>query len=234
MGNDQQNKFHPYQILNRDIDDMMNFYYNLPRVMMISRPGLNSLIFITLILNLIFGNGEYIQNAKCDETAVNMHMHKCYKEHIDSTIDATSPENAYFMDGNLLCQAYNKSSSYRKCLFSIFGRNQICSFQEYPYSYEYSKVYWKLILSSCIVENNDHCSPSNLSQHIINKCHYSFDERFPTKCKEFLRSLKCLERNEMELIPLKFGSTCSRNKAYYYFYGDLSVRLQLAINICET
>ncbi len=48
--------------------------------------------------------GEYIQNAKCDETLVNMHMHKCYKENIDSTIDVTSPENAYFMDGNLLCE----------------------------------------------------------------------------------------------------------------------------------
>ncbi len=31
-------------------------------------------------------------------------MLKCYKENIDSKIDATSVENAYFMDGNLLCQ----------------------------------------------------------------------------------------------------------------------------------
>ncbi len=37
----------------------------------------------------------------------------------------------------------------------------------------------------------------------------------------------------MQLIPLISGSTCSRNKAYYYFYGDLAARLQLAINICE-
>lgn len=53
----------------------------------------------------------------------------------------------------LFLRAYNKSSSYRKCLYSIFGRNEICSLEEYPYSYEYSKIYWKLVLSSCLVEN---------------------------------------------------------------------------------
>jgi len=54
----------------------------------------------------------------------------------------------------IIIRAYNKSSSYRKCLFSIFGRNEICSLEKYPYSYEYSKIYWKLVLSSCIVENS--------------------------------------------------------------------------------
>ncbi|CAF3183960.1 unnamed protein product, partial [Rotaria sp. Silwood2] len=49
----------------------------------------------------------------------------------------------------------------------------------------------------------------------------------------FLRSLICLERYEMELIPSTYGSVCSRNKAYYYYYGDVAARLQLAINICE-
>jgi len=52
-----------------------------------------------------------------------------------------------------ILRAYNKSSSYRKCLYSIFGRNEVCSFEKYPYSYEYSKTYWKLVLSSCLVEN---------------------------------------------------------------------------------
>jgi len=32
MENDLQNKFRQYQILNRDIDDMMNFYYKLGKV----------------------------------------------------------------------------------------------------------------------------------------------------------------------------------------------------------
>lgn len=31
-------------------------------------------------------------------------MLQCYKEHIDETTDTTSPENAYFMDGQILCQ----------------------------------------------------------------------------------------------------------------------------------
>ncbi len=35
---------------------------------------------------------------------MNMHMLQCYKEHIDDTIDVTSPENAYYMEGSLLCQ----------------------------------------------------------------------------------------------------------------------------------
>ncbi len=52
--------------------------------------------------------------------------------------------------------------------------------------------------------------------------------------REFLRSIKCLERYEMDLIPSTYGTTCSRNKAFYYYYGDLTARLQLAINICET
>ncbi len=33
-----------------------------------------------------------------------MHMLQCYKEHIDDTIDVTSPENAYYMEGSLLCE----------------------------------------------------------------------------------------------------------------------------------
>jgi len=32
-------------------------------------------------------------------------MLQCYKEHIDDTIDVTSPENAYYMEGALLCQS---------------------------------------------------------------------------------------------------------------------------------
>ncbi|CAF1626147.1 unnamed protein product, partial [Rotaria sp. Silwood1] len=176
---------------------------------------------------------QYNQYAKCDDQLVNMHMLKCYKNNIDETIDTTSPDYAYFMDGNILCKAYNKSSTYRRCLYSIFGRYDLCSFERYPYTYEYSKIYWKLIMSSCAVENNNNCYPSPINQQVINKCHYSFDEKFPTKCKEFLRSLKCLERYEMELIPSTYGSVCSRNKAYYYYYGDIAARLQLAINICE-
>ncbi|CAF1379513.1 unnamed protein product, partial [Rotaria sordida] len=176
---------------------------------------------------------QYSQNAKCDDQLVNMHMLECYQKNIDQNIDITSPENDYFIDGNLLCQAYNKSSSYRKCLYSIFARHNVCSFERFPYSYEYSKIYWKLVMSTCLVENNNNCSPSRINQQVINKCHYSFDEKFPTKCKEFLRSLKCLERHEMELIPSTYGSVCSRNKGYYYYYGDVAARLQLAINICE-
>lgn len=42
-----------------------------------------------------------------------------------------------------------------------------------------------------------------------------------------------MEKHETELIPLTYGSECSRNKAYYYYYGDLAARLQLAINVCE-
>jgi hypothetical protein len=97
-----------------------------------------------------------------------MHMLQCYKEHIDDTIDATSPENAYYMEGSLLCQfafiikikiyflflffrAYNTSSSYRQCLYSIFAVDQICSLDRFPFSYEYSKIYWKLVMSSCSV-----------------------------------------------------------------------------------
>jgi hypothetical protein len=42
-----------------------------------------------------------------------------------------------------------------------------------------------------------------------------------------------MDQYEMELIPLTYGSSCSRNKAYYYYYGDLAARLQLAVNVCE-
>jgi hypothetical protein len=42
-----------------------------------------------------------------------------------------------------------------------------------------------------------------------------------------------MEEHEMQLIPLTYGSPCSRNKAYYYYYGDLAARLQLAVNVCE-
>lgn len=45
--------------------------------------------------------------------------------------------------------------------------------------------------------------------------------------------MKCLERHENELIPSTFGSTCSRNQGYYYFYEDPAARRQLSINICE-
>ncbi|CAM2727460.1 unnamed protein product [Rotaria socialis] len=167
-------------------------------------------------------------NEKCDDNTVNMHMLECYKNYIDDTIDLTSPENAYYMEGSLLCQAYNKSSSYRQCLYSIFDVDQICSLEHFPFSYEYSKIYWKLVMSS-----SDHCHPSRLSQQVLMKCHYSFDDKYPTKCTEFLRSVKCMEEHEMELIPLTYGSECSRNKAFYYYYGDLAARLQLSINICE-
>ncbi|UJR17909.1 hypothetical protein I4U23_004808 [Adineta vaga] len=202
--------------------------------MMMSSPiNTNTFILITLIINLIFINGQHVSNTKCDENLVNMHMLECYKKHIDNKIDTSSVENAYFMEGSNLCQAYNQSSPYRKCLFSIFGRNEICSYERYQYSYQYFKIYWKLILTSCLIENNEQCSPSHLSEKIINKCHYSFDERFPTKCKDFLRSMKCLERHEHDLIPSTFGTKCSRNQGFYYFFGDLAARLQLSINICE-
>jgi hypothetical protein len=102
---------------------------------------------------------------------MNIHMLKCYKDNIDQKTDVTTAENAYFMDGSLLCQfvkleyffskeflfdlsAYNTSASYRKCLNSIFARDQICSFDRYPYSYQYSKIFWKLVMSSCAVENS--------------------------------------------------------------------------------
>jgi hypothetical protein len=55
--------------------------------------------------------------------------------------------------------------------------------------------------------------------------HFSF--------REFLYSVQCMEEHEMDLIPLTYGSPCSRNKAYYYYYGDLAARLQLAVNVCE-
>ena len=40
----------------------------------------------------------------CDENTVNMHMLQCYQRLIDPTIDATSAENAFYLDGNHLCQ----------------------------------------------------------------------------------------------------------------------------------
>ncbi|CAF1094546.1 unnamed protein product [Rotaria sordida] len=194
---------------------------------------INIFIFLSLILNIILTNGQHRTNEKCDENTVNMHMLQCYKQYIDDQFDLTSPENAYFMEGSLLCQAYNKSSSYRQCLYSIFDVDEICSRDHYPYSYEYSKIYWKLVISSCQVSKNGNCHPSRLSQQILSKCHYSFDDKYPTKCTEFLRSVKCMEQHEVDLIPSTYGSQCSTNKAFYYYYGDLAARLQLAINICE-
>ncbi|CAF3279256.1 unnamed protein product [Rotaria sp. Silwood2] len=169
---------------------------------MISRNHFNGLIIITLIINLLFVNDQHSQYRKWYDQLMNMHMLKCYKNNINQTVDTISPEYAYYMDGNLLCKVYNESSSYRRCLYSIF-------------------------------ENDNNCYPSSFNQQILNKCNYSFVEKFSTKCREFLRSLICLERYEMELIPSTYGSVCSRNKAYYYYYGDVAARLQLAINICE-
>lgn len=117
-------------------------------------------------------------------------------------------------------------------------------------TYFYGKIFWKLAVSSCSIADDEECSPSPLRKSIINKCHYSFDQYYPTKCKSvlsfhrelfllfffrrrFLNSLKCLEENEEELIPRRFQSECARKKAYYYYYGDVAARLQLAINICE-
>ena len=51
--------------------------------------------------------------------------------------------------------------------------------------------------------------------------------------REFLQSVKCMEEHENQLIPSHHGSSCSRNKAFYYYYGDLAARLQLSINVCE-
>jgi hypothetical protein len=48
--------------------------------------------------------GQKSPNAKCDDQSVNMHMLECYKQNIDETIDSSLVENAYFMDGSLLCQ----------------------------------------------------------------------------------------------------------------------------------
>ena len=67
------------------------------------------------------------------------------------------------------------------------------------------------------------------------------DDTFPSppicsrndSSREFYRSVKCLDQHEMDLIPVNFQSKCSRKKAFYYYYGDLAVRLQLAINVCE-
>ncbi|CAF3836475.1 unnamed protein product, partial [Adineta steineri] len=177
---------------------------------------------------------QYLGKSKCDETLVNLHMFECYKKVIDPTIDITTEENQYFMDGSNLCQAYNRSLSYRKCLYSIFARNKVCSFDQHQYSYESFKIYWKLIINSCAVENdNDDCLPSNLNKEIINKCHYSSNYNFPIQCREFLRSVKCIERHEKELIPSTYESKCSRNKAYYNLYENLSTHFQSAINICE-
>jgi len=67
----------------------------------------------------------------------------------------------------------------------------------------------------------------------LSKCHYSFDDKYPTRCKEFLNSVRCMGNHENEIIPRHYGSFCSRNKAYYYYFGDLAARLQLAVNVCE-
>ena len=85
----------------------------------------------------------------------------------------------YFFFGRI----YEENIDYRQCFYSIFNPNEICSYEQYPFTYQYGKIYWKLVLSSCKTENNEKCSPSPLSKHIINKCHYSFDQYFPTKCK---------------------------------------------------
>ncbi|UJR29773.1 hypothetical protein I4U23_017320 [Adineta vaga] len=200
---------------------------------MIYGVGFNILFFLTSILTLVLANGQNSLNVKCDEDTINMHMLQCYKEFIDGTIDVTSPENAYYMEGALLCQAYNKSSPYRRCLYSIFEPDEVCSADRFPFSYEYSKIYWKLVMSSCGVTTGGSCHPSRLSQQALIKCHYSFDDKYPTKCREFLNSVQCMEKHEMDLIPLTYGSECSRNKAFYYYYGDLAARLQLAVNVCE-
>ncbi|CAF1049391.1 unnamed protein product [Adineta ricciae] len=195
--------------------------------------GINILLFLFSILTFLLVNGQNSLDAKCDENTVNMHMLQCYKEFIDDTIDTTSPENAYYMEGSLLCQAYNKSSSYRQCLYSIFDQDEVCSADHFPFSYEYSKIYWKLVMSSCGVTKGGSCHPARLSHQALSKCRYSFDDKYPTKCREFLHSVQCMEKHETELIPLTYGSECSRNKAFYYYYGDLAARLQLAVNVCE-
>lgn len=46
-------------------------------------------------------------------------------------------------------RAYNSSVSYRQCLSSIYESNGKCPSHKYPFTYEYFKTYWKLILSSC-------------------------------------------------------------------------------------
>lgn len=79
-----------------------------------------SLLFLTIFINLLLVHGKNLKfisknnvncvlgktilNEKCDENTVNLHMLRCYQEHIDSNIDVTSPENAYYMEGSLLCQ----------------------------------------------------------------------------------------------------------------------------------
>lgn len=55
-------------------------------------------------LSIYLNIGQNRLNDKCDDNTINMHMLKCYKDFIDDTIDLTSPENAYYMEGSLLCQ----------------------------------------------------------------------------------------------------------------------------------
>ncbi len=72
-----------------------------------------------------------------------------------------------------ICRAYNRSSSYRQCLYSIFDIDEICSADRFPLSYEYSKIYWKLVMSSCGVTNSKILSIKTfLLIQYINKCRW--------------------------------------------------------------
>jgi len=176
-------------------------------------------------------------HLQCDENTINKHMTKCYRENIDDKIEMTAFDSSY-MEGSLLCKAYNTSQSYRKCIFSLFENGKTCSYRQYPFSFEYMRIYWKLILSSCTTFNEQEqepqhdCYPARLNLHTLERCSFSFDEAFPTRCKEFLRSTKCLHRHEIDLTESS-SSSCSKNLALYYFYNDLAARFQLAINVCE-
>jgi len=174
---------------------------------------------------------------QCDENTINKHMSECYHDNIDDKIDMTAFESSY-MEGTLLCKAYNTSQSYRKCVFSLFENGKTCSYRQYPFSFEYMRIYWKLILSSCMSTKEQEqqaqhdCYPARLNLHTLERCSFSFEDAFPTRCKEFLRSTKCLHRHEIDLVQSS-SSLCSKNLALYYFYNDLAARFQLAINVCE-
>ena len=99
-----------------------------------------------------------------------------------------------------LRRAFNGSLLFRQCFYSIFTDKSVCDKEIYPFSYEYSKIFWKLVMSSCAVNHRkspsslslsssllflvkESCQPSHLSQQTLLKCHYSFDDKYPTRCR---------------------------------------------------
>ncbi|CAF1559248.1 unnamed protein product, partial [Didymodactylos carnosus] len=185
-------------------------------------------IFFMLSNKIVVELLKVCLGQQCDENLVNTHLIECYKENIDDAFDITTIDSSY-IEESLLCKAYNNSEIYRQCVYGLFASNKPCSYQQYPFSFEYMKIYWKMIMSSCSIEDHQDCDPVRLNHQVLERCLYSFDDLFPTHCKEFLRSTKCLNRYDL----VQHGSLCSRNKATNYFYTDLAQRFQTAITLCE-